>query len=207
MVTRHQAGREAEAGGRMSRLELTRRLVSRLDAGEAIVAGIGNTNFDLAAAAKERPQNFYMMGSMGLATSIALGVALARPERRVFALEGDGSLLMNLGALSTVAFRAPENLTIVVWDNGVYKMTGSQPTATQYGSDLVAAARAAGIEHSQWVRHSEEFEDAVVRALRGPSPALIGARVIAAASASHPDFDTVRLKHRFMEGIGVDDDR
>src|SRR5437762_13609062 len=76
----------------MNRFELTSRLVKRLDDQTAVVAGIGNTNFDLWAAGR-RPANFYMLGSMGLAFPIALGVALAQPSRRVIALEGDGSLL------------------------------------------------------------------------------------------------------------------
>ena len=186
----------------LDRLDLTKRLVALLDNDEVIVGGIGNSSFDLFGAG-HRSQNFYMLGSMGLAVPIGLGIALAQPERQVVVLEGDGSLLMNLGSLSTVAMVAPPNLTIVVWDNGMYKMTGAQPTATQYGSDLVAAGRAAGIEHSLWARHAEHFEDAVVRALRRPAPALIGARVTPVASSSHPDFDTVLLKHRFMEGIGA----
>ena len=86
----------------MNRADLTARLVARLKNEEAVVGGIGNTNFDLWAAG-HRPQNFYMLGSMGLAFPIALGVALAQPDRRVFALEGDGSLLMQLGCLSTIA--------------------------------------------------------------------------------------------------------
>ena len=86
----------------MNRFDLTSRLVSRLKNEEAVIGGIGNTNFDLWAAG-HRPQNFYMLGSMGLAFPIALGVALAQPDRRVFALEGDGSLLMQLGSLATIA--------------------------------------------------------------------------------------------------------
>ena len=78
----------------MNRFDLTSRLVARLKNEEAVVGGIGNTNFDLWAAG-HRPQNFYMLGSMGLAFPIALGVALAQPKRRVIALEGDGSLLDN----------------------------------------------------------------------------------------------------------------
>ncbi len=78
-----------------------------------MIGGIGNTNFDLWAAG-HRPQNFYMLGSMGLAFPIALGVALAQPQRRIFALEGDGSLLMQLGCLSTIATLAPQNL----WHGG-----------------------------------------------------------------------------------------
>ena len=113
----------------MNRFDLTSRLTGKLKNEEAVVGGIGNTNFDLWAAG-HRPQNFYMLGSMGLAFPIALGVALAQPKRRVFALEGDGSMLMQLGSLATIANVAPRNLTIVVWDNAMYQITGSQPAAT-----------------------------------------------------------------------------
>ena len=89
----------------MNRFELTKRLVAQLQRDEAVVAGIGNTNFDLWAASSSRQQNYYMLGSMGLAIPIAVGVALAQPKRHVIALEGDGSLLMQLGCLATVAAR------------------------------------------------------------------------------------------------------
>ncbi len=95
-------------------------------------------------AAGHRPQNFYMLGSMGLAFPIALGVALAQPKRRVFALEGDGSLLMQLGCLSTIATLAPRNLCMVVMDNGVYQITGAQPTPAAAATDLIAVAAACG---------------------------------------------------------------
>src|SRR5437762_10225248 len=121
----------------MNRFDLTSRLVKRLDDQTAVVAGIGNTNFDLWAAG-QRPQNFYMLGSMGLAFPIALGVALAQPKRRVIALEGDGSLLMQLGCLSTIAALAPKNLSLLVMDNGVYQITGGQPTPAAAVSDIVA---------------------------------------------------------------------
>src|SRR3954469_1696704 len=130
----------------LSRLELTRRLVGMLREGEAVVAGIGNTNFDLAAVAGDRAQNFYMMGSMGLSASIGLGVALAQPERRVIALGGGGSLLMNLGCPGAIAALAPPNLTVIVWVNGAYQITGNQPAATAEVTDVVAVARGAGIE-------------------------------------------------------------
>ena len=107
----------------MNRFDLTKRLVGQLKREEAVIGGIGNANFDLWASG-QRPQNFYMLGSMGLTIPIALGVAIAQPQRHVIALEGDGSLLMQLGCLATVAERAPRNLTIVVWDNGIYQITG-----------------------------------------------------------------------------------
>ena len=123
----------------MNRFDLTSRLISKLKNEEAVVGGIGNTNFDLWAAG-HRPQNFYMLGSMGLAFPIALGVALAQPKRRIFALEGDGSLLMQLGSLSTIATLAPKNLTMVVMDNGIYQITGAQPTPGAAVADIVAIA-------------------------------------------------------------------
>src|SRR5947209_13577363 len=116
----------ASANGRpkvLNRADLCRRLVGKLTREEAVVAGIGNTNFDLFAAG-HRPENFYMLGSMGLAVPIALGVALAQPERGVVALEGDGSILMSLGCLTTVGMVRPRNLTIVIMDNGLYQITG-----------------------------------------------------------------------------------
>jgi thiamine pyrophosphate-dependent acetolactate synthase large subunit-like protein len=100
--------------------------VRKLRHDEAVIGGIGNANFDLFAAG-HRPQNFYMLGSMGLACPIALGVALAQPERGVIALEGDGSILMGLGCLATIANVKPRNLTIVIWDNGIYQITGKPP--------------------------------------------------------------------------------
>jgi thiamine pyrophosphate-dependent acetolactate synthase large subunit-like protein len=135
----------------MNRFDLTKRLVAKLPGEEAVIGGIGNTNFDLWAAGP-RPQNFYMLGSMGLACPIALGVALAQPHRHVVALEGDGSLLMQLGCLATIAMLKPHNLTVVVMDNGIYQITGSQPTATRHGADIVTMARGAGIAQSFWPR-------------------------------------------------------
>ena len=117
---------------------------AKTQADEAVIGGIGNTNFDLFAAG-HRPQNFYMLGSMGLACPIALGVALAQPERGVIALEGDGSILMGLGCLATIANVKPRNLTIVIWDNGIYQITGKQQAATGGVTDIVAVARGAGI--------------------------------------------------------------
>src|SRR5579863_8582642 len=97
----------------MSRFDITKRMVARLKHDEAVIGGIGYSNFDLWAAGR-RPQNFYMLGSMGLAVPIAHGVAIAQPQRRVIALEGDGSILMQLGSLTTVAARGQKNLAIAI---------------------------------------------------------------------------------------------
>jgi thiamine pyrophosphate-dependent acetolactate synthase large subunit-like protein len=184
----------------MNRSALTRRLVARLQRDEAVVGGIGNTHFDLWASG-QRPQNFYMLGSMGLAVPIALGVALAQPQRQVFALEGDGSLLMQLGALGTVMSLKPRNLAIFVWDNGAYQITGSQPTLTAAGVDLVAIARASGLERSSWAADEDHFDQLVEQALLGAGPMFVCARTDNQPPAGTTERDPSRIRIRFMDAM------
>ena len=115
-----------------------------------------------------------MLGSMGLAFPIALGVALAQPKRRVFALEGDGSLLMQMGCLSTIAMLAPKNLCMIVMDNGIYQITGAQPTPAAAVSDIVAIAAGCGLADSAWAADEEDFERLIDRSLSASGPMLIG---------------------------------
>jgi thiamine pyrophosphate-dependent acetolactate synthase large subunit-like protein len=185
----------------MNRFDLTKRLVGGLKNEEAVIGGIGNTNFDLWAAGR-RPQNFYMLGSMGLAIPIAVGVALAQPARPVIALEGDGSLLMQLGCLATVAMLAQKNLTIVVMDNGIYQITGSQPTAAQR-ADLVTIAQGCGITRSAWAADEDDFERLFERALAEGGPTLIAARIDDKPAVATTDRDPVQIRERFMQGIGT----
>ncbi len=184
----------------MNRTDITRRLVARLTHEEAVVGGIGNTNFELWASG-QRPQNFYMLGSMGLAIPIAMGVALAQPERQVFALEGDGSLLMQLGALGTVAAAGLKNLAIIVFDNGAYQITGSQPTLTSQGCDLVAVARGAGLAQASWAADERHFEQLVDQALAGNGPWFIGARTDNMPPAGVTERDAAKIRAGFMQGI------
>jgi thiamine pyrophosphate-dependent acetolactate synthase large subunit-like protein len=185
----------------MRRIELMRRLVPMLH-DEAVIGGIGNTNFDLYAAG-HRPQNFYMLGSMGLAFPIALGVALAQPQRRVIGIEGDGSLLMNLGCLATIATVAPANLTLIVMDNASYQITGGQPTASAGVTDLVAVARGAGIARSDWAQDPGDFVRLVESALQSSGPSLIGARIDDAPAAGQPARDPAQIRDRFMQALGT----
>jgi thiamine pyrophosphate-dependent acetolactate synthase large subunit-like protein len=186
----------------MNRFDLTQRLVAKLKHEEAVVGGIGNTNFDLWAAG-HRPQNFYMLGSMGLAFPIALGVALAQPNRRVFALEGDGSLLMQLGCLSTIATLAPKNLTMVVMDNGIYQITGSQPTPAADHTDIVAIAVASGIANSSWAADEDDFERLIEQSMSASAPTLIGVRIDDKPGTGATRRDPVQIRERFMSGLGV----
>ena len=186
----------------MNRFELTKRLVGQLKREEAVIGGIGNANFDLWATG-QRPQNFYMLGSMGLTIPIGLGVAIAQPQRHVVALEGDGSLLMQLGCLATVAMRKPKNLTMVIWDNGIYQITGSQPTPSAATADLVAIARGAGLTNSNWAADEEDFDRLFAEALKADVPTLIAARIDNKPGVGATDRDPVQIRARFMAGLGV----
>ncbi len=186
----------------MNRFDVTSRLIARLKHEEAVIGGIGNTNFDLWAAG-HRPQNFYMLGSMGLAFPIALGVALAQPERRVFALEGDGSLLMQLGALSTIATLRPKNLTMIVMDNGIYQITGAQPTPAANVADIVAIAIGSGLANSAWAADEEDFERLVDEAMAATEPGLIAVRIDDKPGVGTTRRDPVQIRERFMHGLGV----
>lgn len=186
----------------MNRFDLTSRLVAKLKNEEAVVGGIGNTNFDLWATG-HRPQNFYMLGSMGLAFPIALGVALAQPKRRVFALEGDGSLLMQLGCLSTIATLAPKNLCMVVMDNGVYQITGAQPTPAAATADIVAIALGCGLANSSWAADEDDFERLVDQSLSASGPTLIGVRIDDKPGTGQTRRDPVQLRESFMKGLDV----
>jgi thiamine pyrophosphate-dependent acetolactate synthase large subunit-like protein len=189
----------------LNRAALTRRLVRRLRGDEAVVAGIGNTNFDLSAVG-HRPQNFYMLGSMGLACPIALGVALAQPKRGVIALEGDGSILMALGSLATIANMKPRNLTIIIWDNGIYQITGEQPTATGGVTDIVAVARGAGITDSEWVRDEAHFDALIGRRFDAGGPVLLAAKIDDQPGEGLQVRDPTLIRSRFMSGLGTSRD-
>src|SRR5437762_8876046 len=145
----------------MTRLEATRIVVDL--AGDApIVASLGHPAYDLFVA-RDRPQNFYTWGSMGVASSIGLGLALARPDVRVLVLDGDGSLLMNLGSLATIGLLRPSNLVLVVMDNEEYATTGGQKTPTAHGADLEAAAKAMRVDATT-VRSIVELKRVIVGA-------------------------------------------
>jgi thiamine pyrophosphate-dependent acetolactate synthase large subunit-like protein len=191
----------------MNRYDITRRLVGMLHHDEAVIGGIGYTNFDLWAASAgpegRRQQNFYMLGSMGLAVPIALGVAIAQPRRNVFALEGDGSTLMQLGCLSTVAARRQKNLCIVIMDNGAYQITGGQATATGQGADIVGIARASGLAQSAWAADEAAFTELAGLALKEDGPWLIGCRIDAGKPVDTTERDPARIRDQFMRGLGV----
>jgi thiamine pyrophosphate-dependent acetolactate synthase large subunit-like protein len=184
----------------MTRADATGHLARRLR-GHAVVVSLGHPAYDLFVAG-DRPENFYTWGSMGVTSSIALGLAMARPERSVVAIDGDGSLLMNLGSLATIGTCRPPNLLVVVWDNEAYGTTGGQPTCTAHGADLAAAARAMGLE-SVTVRTADEFERALDRVEALRQTAVLVVKVDESVPRGKPPLDCVFIKQRFMTAIGT----
>ena len=169
-----------------------------------LVTGLGSTTWD-AASIGDDDRNFYLWGAMGAAAMIGLGLAIARPERRVLVVTGDGEMLMGLGALATIGVERPPNLAIVVFDNGHYGETGMQASHTDGGVSLPGVARACGIEAvfdisdaaalGEFAAQLQHFDRTVFArvAIRADEPP----RVL-------PSRDGVFLKARFRQSLAVE---
>ncbi len=149
----------------LSRHDIMKLIAPYLE-GKAVVANLGWPSKELYAI-NHQPSNFYMLGSMGMATPIGLGIALTSPKE-VVVIDGDGSLLMNPGTLATAASCAPKNLTIIAIDNGAYGSTGNQPTLTGICVDLEAVARGFGFRNTV----KAESKKRIVEAMKKPREGL-----------------------------------
>jgi len=176
----------------MKRIDIIRRVAEQ---DGLIVANIGFPARELFSV-HDRPGNFYMLGSMGMASSIGLGLALSQPSP-VYVIDGDGALLMNLGSLATIAREAPPNLCLIIVDNGVYGSTGNQPTARAEGTDIAALARAAGCTHVLEATDELRLDAALVGFASGLCVIVAHAQ---AGNAEVPiiDLTSLEIKQRFM---------
>ena len=144
-----------------------------------------------------RPNFFYLEHAMGLASSMGLGIALSMPEHQVIVLDGDGSLLMNLGTLSTLARYKPGNLLHIVFDNESLLSVGGFPTATSSGTDLAGIARASGVPRVMEADTIESFKDCVSEALKSNTLTTIVSKVEAVSPKSF-HMDLPLLENRFQ---------
>jgi sulfopyruvate decarboxylase subunit beta len=115
--------------------------------------------------------------TLGLVSSIAMGLAMALPNRRIIGFDGDGALLMNACGLPTLAWQNPPNLTLLVFDNGIYEASGLRRTATSAGTDLMAMARGAGVQSAAWVTDLQQFRTALRDSLTRKSVSMIGVKI------------------------------
>ena len=164
-VAREHAGTD-----RMDSVDAVR-LITKLIGDAPVVATTGYTGRELFGV-EDRPANFYMQGSMGHASSIALGIALNRPDRPVVVLDGDGAALMHLGALSVIGAQAPPNLVHIVLDNGIHESTGGQGT-TSNTTGLEKVAAAAGYADARRCATPEQLHTGVTAALSSPGPHML----------------------------------
>jgi thiamine pyrophosphate-dependent acetolactate synthase large subunit-like protein len=191
------------SGTRPSRADYYRVLAGTLPDDVLVVTALGNASY-LWAAMRHAPENFYIEDAMGLALPLALGLAIAQPARRVVVVEGDGAVLMHMGALITLGAVAPSNLTVLLIQNGVHAASGGQ-VLTNPALDLAEIARSAGIGHAENVATPEAFDAALDVALAADGPQIL-------VLSTEPDLDVVRppialdpilTKHRFMTAIGA----
>jgi thiamine pyrophosphate-dependent acetolactate synthase large subunit-like protein len=182
----------------MERYECLQSIAPLLD--DALVMScIGGTRTEWSALATHPD---FTVHAMGLTSSAALGLALALPNRPVVALDGDGGLLMNLSALTTIAVMRPRNLLHVVFDNGSYESSGKGPTHTRSGIDLVRVALACNYPHAAWAESVQQFRTLVEEALGRRELALVAARVVpSTANVPHTRFDNVEQKYLFARYV------
>lgn len=178
----------------MARFEAIYEIMEYID-DELIICNIGFPSRELYEI-DDRSENFYMIGSMGLASSIGLGLALAKPNSNVVVIDGDGSLLMNMGSLVTVFANNPSNLTWIVIDNGAYGSTGNQDTYAQV-IDLVDVAKGVGF------KNSFNFEDINLKDIIRSDDASFIVYKTEAGNSNAPiiDLDPITIKERFMKSI------
>jgi thiamine pyrophosphate-dependent acetolactate synthase large subunit-like protein len=184
----------------MDRREFVRELL--IDRGDLLVVpGLGSATYDVAAAG-DHPLNFYLWGAMGGTAMIGLGLALARPDRRVLAMPGDGDLLMGIGGLATIGAKQPKNLVVVALDNAHYGETGMQPSHTHAGIDFAALALACRFKHARTVCRMAEAADVRVLLHAGEGPILVNAKIDAEdVPRVLPLRDGHVIKQRFIEAL------
>lgn len=185
---------------RMKRVDCLEAIYDRL-ADCAVVTIMGAVAAELYSLG-HRPNFFYLEHAMGLASSVGLGVALVQPDRKVVVIDGDGSVLMNLGGLTTLARYAPPNLTHLIFDNESLLSVGGFPTATSTGSDLAGIARAAGVPGADTVRTVAEFRAAADQALDSAQLGCVVAKVDAVGPKSfHMDLHLLENRFEFQRAL------
>ncbi|MBQ03602.1 sulfopyruvate decarboxylase subunit beta [Candidatus Bathyarchaeota archaeon] len=176
------------------------RVIMDLVEDELVVSNLGDPSKELYHT-RDRPKNFYMLGSMGLASSISLGLALSQ-DRRVVCLDGDGSILMNMGSLSTIANIKPNNLILIALDNGAYGTTGNQNSFAAGLTDLGEVAKACGFNRCITADNDTELTRAFKESLGRAELCLIHASIDRDdTKMDEIPLDPELIKRRFMSSI------
>jgi sulfopyruvate decarboxylase subunit beta len=188
----------------MRRLDAMKAVYGDLAAdGVAVVTIMGAVAAELQSLG-HRANFFYLQHAMGLASSLGLGIALSRPELKVIVLDGDGSVLMNLGGLTTLARYRPRNLVHVVFDNESLLSVGGFPTATSTGSDIAGMAKAAGVPRTGTVTTLDDFRSAFAAALAANDLMTLVAKVEAVGPAAFvTDLSLLENRYQFQRQLSA----
>ncbi len=187
---------------RVNRRQFVSRLLGSLpDA--LVVTGLGSSTYD-AYAAGDRNQNYYLWGAMGGAAPLGLGLALAQPKKSVVVITGDGELLMGIGSLATIGAKQPNNLSIIVLDNGYYGETGMQQSHSSMGTDFAAVAKGFGIPNAYTTRNLQDI-DAIARQIQERTGAMFVQALIEIDELPRvmPPRDGSYIKNRFRSTLGL----
>jgi thiamine pyrophosphate-dependent acetolactate synthase large subunit-like protein len=167
-----------------------------------IIAGLGGTAYDVGAVTGDAPHVYSLGGAMGAAAMMGLGLALARPDRRVLVVTGDGDLLMNVGALATIGVIDPPNLAIVCVDNGHYGETGWQKSHTSLGVNLEQIAKGCAIKRTRTVANKAEIADGARLLREGNGTCFVLLRVKPSEPAPFKrNFDAALIRNRFRAAL------
>ena len=175
------------------------KITSKLVGDAPIISANGFISRDLFEV-NDKNSNFYMIGSMGLASSIGLGIALKKTKKKLYIFDGDGNIMMNLGTLVTIGSLKPKNLIHVVFDNSVHESTGSQPTNTNFVS-IEKIAKACNYNHTFTVRTENSFEKILrkIKKLKGPIMIVVKIQQSNGQKSARINYEPIEIKERFMQ--------
>lgn len=187
---------------RIERRPFVKELLS-LRKGALVVPGLGSPTWDIFAAGGS-DEYLYSWGGMGLAASVALGIALAQPKKRVLCITGDGEMMMGIGSLGVIAAQAPQNLGILVLDNERFSETGKQPGLTGKRTDLCAVAKGFGIAHTAMITEASQVKDLAHLLFETTGPTFAVAKIaITEDPWALPEKDGATIVRNFQRAIGV----
>lgn len=188
----------------LSREEALTRIVKSLDNDSVIVSTTGKLSRELfelrESSGQDHSHDFLTVGSMGHASSISLGIALEKPERRVYCFDGDGAFIMHMGAITNVGALVPKNYVHVVFNNGAHESVGGQPTLG-FGIDMCAIAKACGYKEAVTITTGEEFEELskTINTIEGPVLVELRVRIGSRENLGRPTTTPIENKEAFMK--------
>ncbi len=182
----------------MNRIDVMK-MISENIGNSVIVSANGFISRDLHYV-NEKPSNFYMIGSMGLASSIGLGIALKNPKRRIYVFDGDGNILMNLGSLTTIGTKKPKNFIHIIFDNSVHESTGGQPTNSK-NIKIEEIAKATNYQVFV-VKNYKKLQSILQKIKKLSGPIMIVIKIERSQKVSKRiEIEPINIRNRFISSI------